>query len=74
MDVESCYVVLWSRTFGAVHLETAVEMAAANRRTFLDERENDYVVLEFVADEDAARERVRFYQDIREERARIRGP
>lgn len=65
MEVETCYVVLWSPSQRAVHAEAAAEMAAINRRTFLDEELNDFVVLEFAADYASAKERGLFYENRR---------
>lgn len=72
MEVETCYVVLWSPSQRAVHVEAATEMVAINRRTFLDEELNDFVVLEFAATYTEAQQRGLFYENRRDAQDEIR--
>lgn len=44
---ESCYVLLWSQSQSAMHIELLEEMLERNRRNYLANRSNDYQPIVF---------------------------
>ncbi len=46
LDPTSTWVLLWSRSQNAFHIEPLTRMLDSNRGAFADDRRSDYVVLE----------------------------
>jgi hypothetical protein len=54
VEISDLYVVLWSPTQNALHVESVAEMLEANAENFRCDRGSDYTVMAFASTEEAA--------------------